>query len=118
MSDQKTYNFPVFGTQGGGLVRELKTNSGYKYIFVEAPPQGMGLGIGDFMPEQWDIIPANKQAREAIKEDQFGNDEVDDLFDLAIREYTHHGPKAQQFVPELTRTDLELDMGIEAGERP
>jgi hypothetical protein len=114
---EKTYNFPVFATQGGGLVREIKTDSGFKYIFVEAPPQGMGLGIGDFMPEQWDLIPANQQARDAINDEQFGED---DLFDRAMREYVHRGPKARQieFVPELSRTDLELDMGIEAGERP
>lgn len=34
MSQEKTYNFPVFGTQGGGLVREIKTDNGYKYIFT------------------------------------------------------------------------------------
>lgn len=96
MAQEKIYNFPVFGTQGGGLVREIKTDSGYKYIFVEAPPEGMGLGVGDFKPEEWDIIPANKLAREVIEKDQFGNDEVDDLFDRAVREYTHHGPKARQ----------------------
>ena len=69
MSQEKAYNFPVFGTQGGGLVREIKTDKGYGYIFVEAPPEGMGLGVGDFMPEQWDIIPANRQAREVISEE-------------------------------------------------
>ncbi len=92
---EKTYNFPVFATQGGGLVRKIKTVDGYKYIFVEAPPQGMGLGVGDFMPEMWDIIPANQQAREAINEEQFGNNE-DHLFDRAMREYTHRGSKARQ----------------------
>lgn len=80
MADQKTYNFPVFGTQGGGLVRELKTQKGYKYIFVEAP-DCPGLGVGDFMPEEWDIIPANRQAREAISDEQFGPDMSDlDIF--------------------------------------
>jgi len=64
----KEYNFPVWGTQGGGLVREVSHNP-YRYVFVEAPPQGMGLGVGDFMPEEWDIIPANRQAREAIEEE-------------------------------------------------
>ena len=87
MSTEKTYNFPVFGTQGGGLVREVKTNEGYKYIFVEAPPAGMGLNVGDVMPEQWGIIPANRQAREVIDVDegqfdeQFWRNADDDLFE-------------------------------------
>lgn len=89
---EKTYNFPVFGTQGGGLVREIKTGNGYMYIFVEKP-DCPGLDVGDTMPEQWDLIPANQQARDAINDEQFGED---DLFDRAMREYTHHGPNARQ----------------------
>lgn len=96
MAQEREYKFPVFGTQGGGLVREIKTTEGFKYIFVEVPPEGMGLGIGDDMPEMWDIIPANRQACEAIREDQFGYDIVDDLFGLAMEEYIHHGPNARQ----------------------
>jgi len=87
MAQEKTYNFPVFGTQGGGLVREIKTDKGYKYIFVEAPPAGMGLDVGNFMPEQWGIIAANRQAIEAIDEEQFSGD---DLFDRVTREYLCH----------------------------
>ena len=71
---EKQYNFPVFATQGGGLVREIKTAEGTKCIFVEAPPEGMGLGVGDFMPEEWDTIPANKMAREAIEEERLGHE--------------------------------------------
>ena len=92
---EREYNFPVFGTQGGGLVREIKTTEGYKYIFVEKP-DCPGLDVGDFMPEEWGIASANQQARDAINEEQFGNDEVDDLFDRAMAEYLHHGPKARQ----------------------
>lgn len=77
---EKTYNFPVFGTQGGGLVREIKTTEGYKYIFVEAPPQGMGLGVGDFMPEMWEIIPANKQAREVLESDHIRKESWSERF--------------------------------------
>ena len=75
MAQEKKYNFPVFGTQGGGLVRELKTQNGYEYIFVEPPPEGMGLDVGDFMPKEWGIIPANQQAREAIQEEQLSDDD-------------------------------------------
>lgn len=92
---EKTYNFPVFGTQGGGLVREIKTGNGYTYIFVEKP-DCPGLDVGDTMPEEWGIAAANQEALDAIDKDQFGNDQVDDLFDRAMREYAHHGPNARQ----------------------
>lgn len=82
-NEQKTYAFPVWGTQGGGLVREIKTSNGYRYIFVEAPPFGMGLGVGDFMPEEWDIIPANQQAREEVDREYFTHSRLpDDLEDF------------------------------------
>lgn len=89
---QKEYPFAVFATQGGGLVREVKTDKGFIYIFVEAP-DCPGLGVGDFMPEEWGIVAANRQAREEIDEDQFG----DDLFSRAEAEYLHHGPNARKF---------------------
>lgn len=75
---EHTYNFPVFATQGGGLVREIKTDKGYTYIFVEKP-DCPGLDVGDTMPEQWGIIAANIQAQEAVEEEFFGSPE-DDLF--------------------------------------
>ena len=70
VSPEVKYNFPIFATQGGGLVREVSQNP-YLYVFVEAPPQGMGLNVGDFMPEMWDIIPVNNRARRMIHEEQF-----------------------------------------------
>ena len=48
------FNFVVYGTQGGGLVREV----GDTYIFVEAPPEGAGLGVGDELPAGWSIAHA------------------------------------------------------------
>lgn len=89
---ERTYNFPVFGTQGGGLVRQVARNT---YIFVEKP-ECPGLDIGDYMPEEWGIIAANRQATELIEEEQFGDKDDGNLFDLAMAEYTHHGPKARQ----------------------
>lgn len=91
---ERTYNFPVFGTQGGGLVREIKTAEGYKYIFVEKP-DCPGLDIGDFMPAEWGIVAANQQAVEAVEEDYLVSPE-EHLFDRAMREYTHRGPNARQ----------------------
>jgi len=55
---KETYDYPVYYTQGGGLVR----TSHHWYIFVEAPEQFPALGIGDRMPEGWGVIPANDLA--------------------------------------------------------
>lgn len=64
----RKYSYPVFYTQGGGLVREIKTNGGFLYIFVEAPREYMGLQVGDVMPQEWDLIPANDLARSVLKQ--------------------------------------------------
>lgn len=68
---ESEYNFPVFATQGGGLVQEVAPNT---YQFVKAPPVGMGLNVGDFMPKEWGIHPANDAAMRVIEEEQFGDD--------------------------------------------
>ena len=54
--------YAVWGTQGGGLVREV--NPG-QFIFVEKP-DCPGLDVGDLMPDQWGIIPANDKARQEM----------------------------------------------------
>ena len=59
MADDR-YNFPVYGTQGGGLARK----SGNLYIFVEAPKEVPSLQVGDAVPDDWDIVPANAAARD------------------------------------------------------
>jgi len=65
----RDYNFPVYYTQGGGLVREVEVaDECYEYVFVEAPPSEFGLVVGDFMPKEWDIIPANEPARKQLDE--------------------------------------------------
>jgi hypothetical protein len=69
MAQERTYNFPVFGTQGGGLVQEVAPNT---YTFVEKP-DCPGLDIGDFMPKEWGIIPANRQAQQVIDEELFSD---------------------------------------------
>lgn len=66
---ERTYRFPVWGTQGGGLVREV----GGKYIFVEKP-NCPGLDVGDELPEMWDLIPANSMAREADAKEEMGEE--------------------------------------------
>jgi hypothetical protein len=67
---EKVYKFPVFYTQGGGLVREVSQNP-YRYIFIERP-DCPGLDVGDPMPEQWDLVPANQEARDLLFDEQFG----------------------------------------------
>lgn len=51
------YKFPVYATQGGGLVRQIYN----KLIFVEKP-DCPGFTVGDEMPQEWGITPANQQA--------------------------------------------------------
>ncbi len=56
-----TYSFPVFETQNGGLVRADNDN----FIFIEEP-NCHGLGIGDEMPIEWRITPANEAAQSIV----------------------------------------------------
>ena len=62
---KKQYNYPVWGTQGGGLVREVNGT----YIFVEKPGCP-GLDVGDEMPEEWGLIPTNQRAHQQM-DDEF-----------------------------------------------
>ena len=65
----RKYSYPVYGTQGGGLVREINGT----YIFVEKP-NCPGLDVGDTMPTEWGIAPANTQARVACTLEDAGGD--------------------------------------------
>ena len=56
---EQEYQYPVYGTQGGGLARW----TGHKWIFVTKPSDGTGLDVGDEVPEMWDLQPANDLAR-------------------------------------------------------
>ncbi len=63
MSTQRIFKYPVWATQGGGLVREISE----KYYFVEKP-DCPGLDVGDEMPAEWDMIPANDLARGEVEQ--------------------------------------------------
>ena len=65
-----TFPFPVWRTQGGGLVSD--EHKGGVYRFVEAPELGMNLKVGDPMPAEWGIAPANTAAMVAM-EDMFAD---------------------------------------------
>ncbi len=54
--ENQNYDFPVFATQRGGLVREV----GHKKVFVEIPPSS-DFKVGDLMPEEWITLPANEK---------------------------------------------------------
>ena len=75
----REYKFPVFGTQGGGLVREVTPSH---YVFVEKP-DCPGLDVGDDMPKEWGIAAANNAAIQLIEDEQFGDDGMS-LIDLEL----------------------------------
>lgn len=53
------YDFPVWGTQGGGLVKQ----EGDHYVFVEPPSDFPDIKVGDKMPPEWGLAAANGLAR-------------------------------------------------------
>ena len=60
------YDFAVWGTQGGGLVREVRGT----HIFVEPPTNFPNLTVGSEMPKEWGIVPANDLAHRQIAEEE------------------------------------------------
>ncbi len=66
MSADREYHYAVWGTQGGGLVREVNGT----YIFV-TKPNCPGLDVGDVMPDEWGVIPANRHARAEMVSAEF-----------------------------------------------
>jgi hypothetical protein len=79
MSSEREYSYTVYGTQGGGLVRWVNGT----YIFVEKP-DCPSLDIGDEMPKEWGVAPANEHARQAMDDaEEFGR-VVEEFFDLAF----------------------------------
>ena len=55
--DPQSYRFPVYSTKGGGLVRPV--NGAYVFVSESDLP---GLGVGEIMPKNWWIVPANQLA--------------------------------------------------------
>ena len=66
------YPYPVWGTQGGGLVRRV----GKTYIFVEKP-DCPGLDVGDELPEEWGIASANRKALAEDAPNPFAEDSLE-----------------------------------------
>ena len=78
---KREYSYPVYGTQGGGLVRW--DNDNLTYIFLEKP-DCPGFGVGDEMPKGWGVTPANEHARQAMNAAEEFNCGLDEFFDLAF----------------------------------
>lgn len=75
----REYDYSVWSTQGGGLVRWVNGT----YIFVEKP-DCPGLDVGDEMPEEWGVIPANDSARQDMEEADEFNRGLQEFFDMAF----------------------------------
>jgi len=73
-------NYPVYGTQGGGLAREVNG----VFIFIEQP-DCPGLQVGDEVPCEWDLQPANNLAQEK------GNEGLGSYSDVPWNEDPVHG---------------------------
>jgi hypothetical protein len=58
----REYDYSIWGTQGGGIVRYVDG----KYVFIKKPDDCMGFDVGDTMPEEWGIVPANSKAEEEM----------------------------------------------------
>jgi len=59
----QTFNFSVYGTQGGSCARMVNGIA----IFV-TKPNCPGLDVGDEVPLNWDLQPTNKLARDVIQD--------------------------------------------------
>jgi len=79
-NEAEKYDFAVYGTQGGGLVRWVNG----AYVFIERPKDFPELTVGSFMPSEWDIIPANDAAHMEINEAEDFNRGLNDFFDVAF----------------------------------
>ena len=75
----KTYDFSVWGTQGGGLVRA----EGGGYVFVEKP-DCPGFDVGDRMPEKWSTVPVNEHARNQSADQAEFERGIDSFCDLLM----------------------------------
>lgn len=95
----RNFNFPVWGTQGGGLVREVNGT----YIFV-TKPDCPGLDVGDEMPAEWGIAPANDLALQDHSEMDAGLAEFYSALTAAVvsDKITHE--EARFFSPDSIRS--------------
>ena len=77
------YDYPVWGTQGGGLVK--KTRSGV-FVFIEAPTNVANVSVGDEMPRSWGTFPANTSARNYDRDQARFNEGLDQFFETLLEQ--------------------------------
>lgn len=70
------YPFPVYGTQGGGLAKAVGSDS---MVWVEPPKEFPEVGVGDFVPREWGVTPANGLFDPRLLDDL--DDIVEDIVD-------------------------------------
>ncbi len=85
MATERVFKYAVWYTQGGGLVRRV----GGQHIFVEKPHPSVGLDVGDDMPEEWGLAPANDIAMQEMEASLWSD------FDKAEVDYTHRGHRTR-----------------------
>jgi hypothetical protein len=88
VTDLDQLGFAVYGLQGGGLGRF----AGEVLVFHElpdwCPAEGFNPQVGDPVPEEWDMIPANKAATGEMLDEAFPPvtfDELSQRVDDSIR---------------------------------
>lgn len=70
----KEYNFPVYGTQGGGLAKY----EGNTLVWVEPPTEDFpDMKVGDPIPEEWGTAAANQRAQNEADRNRWRNLEED-----------------------------------------
>ena len=57
---------PIFFCQGGVLVREIGDSNLYTLL---EPLPSCGLNVGDMMPQEWSLAPANEAARRLLADE-------------------------------------------------
>jgi hypothetical protein len=58
---------PKWYTQGGGIV--IYDSDNQSYVFIVAPDVP-GLEIGDFMPDEWSVVPIEEKPRQRVTKDR------------------------------------------------
>jgi len=75
------YPYAVYSPEGGGLA---VYKDGNKRIFIEAPPEVMGLHVGDEVPSEWSMFPANRLAQAEMRRDQHDEGTILDPAELEL----------------------------------
>ena len=105
MSLETQYNFPVWATPCGGLVR---WEDG-KYYFIEIPSERHGDGehtVGSLVPHHCNVKPMNEAARHCQEEaDEFARG-LEEFFDMAF-DHVEAGEMSLEQVGEFIPNEVK-----------